>query len=61
MKTKQGEEWQVQAGEADQRLDKWLAAPERLGSRSKALQAIERGKVFVDDLEQGTNDSSRKV
>ncbi len=61
MKTKQGEEWQVLPQDAEQRLDKWLAAPERLGSRSKALQAIERGKVFVDDQEQGTNDSSRKV
>jgi 23S rRNA pseudouridine1911/1915/1917 synthase len=61
MRTKQGEEWQVLPADADQRLDKWLAAPERLGSRSKALQAIERGKVFIDDLEQGTNDSSRKV
>lgn len=58
---KQGEEWQVLAEDGGQRLDKWLAAPGRLGSRSKALQAIERGKVFVDDTEQGTNDSSRKV
>ena len=61
MRTKQGEEWQVLPEDADQRLDKWLASPARLGSRSKALLAIERGKVFIDDLEQGTNDSSRKV
>ena len=61
MRTKQGEEWPVRPEDADQRLDKWLAAAWRLGSRSKALLAIERGKVFIDDVEQGSNDSSRKV
>jgi len=58
---KQGEEWKVLAEDREQRLDKWLAAPARLGSRSKALQAIGRGQVFVKDVEQGTSDSSRKV
>lgn len=61
MRMKQGEEWQVLTEDANQRLDKWLASPMRLGSRSKALLAIERGRVFINDLEQGTNDSSRKV
>lgn len=47
--------------DADQRLDKWLAAPDRLGSRSKSLNAIERGKVFVNDIEQSSKDAARRV
>jgi len=62
MKSKQqGQEWKVSATEADQRLDKWLAAPERLASRSKSLNAIERGKVFVNDTEQTSTDAARRV
>jgi len=53
--------WQVSEAESDQRLDKWLAAAERLGSRSKALTAIERGKVFVNDVEQTSADAARRV
>jgi hypothetical protein len=41
--------WTVGAGEAGARLDKFLAAPDRLGSRSRAVTARERGKVFVND------------
>lgn len=61
MKPNQGQQWEVAPPEADQRLDKWLAAAERLGSRSKALNAIERGKVFVNDVEQTSRDTARKV
>lgn len=61
MKPNQGQQWEVAPPEADQRLDKWLAAAERLGSRSKALNAIERGKVFVNDVEQTSRDAARKV
>ncbi|MGA1368411.1 MAG: pseudouridine synthase [Blastocatellia bacterium] len=61
MKSKQGQEWQVEMAEQGQRLDKWLAAPERLGSRSKSLLAIERGRVFVNDLEQSAADVARRV
>jgi 23S rRNA pseudouridine1911/1915/1917 synthase len=53
--------WQVSASEAGLRLDKWLSAPERLGSRSKALSAIERGKVFVNGKEQTVADAARRV
>ena len=40
------------------RLDKFLAAPDRLGSRSKATTAIDRGKIFVNDREAATADAA---
>lgn len=55
------QEWRVAETEAGVRLDKWLAAPERLGSRSRALAAIERGKIFINEIEQGSSDAARKV
>jgi len=51
--------WRVNESESGLRLDKWLAAAERLGSRSKALAAIERGKVFVNGAEQ--TDAARRL
>ena len=49
---KQGRSWKVTAHEAGLALDKFLAAPDRLGSRSKAAAARERGKVFVNEAER---------
>jgi 23S rRNA pseudouridine1911/1915/1917 synthase len=43
--------WTVTRDEAGTRLDKFLAAKERLGSRGRAVAAIERGKVFLNDRE----------
>jgi 23S rRNA pseudouridine1911/1915/1917 synthase len=43
--------WSVTADEAGQRLDKYLAADERAGSRRKATDAIDRGRVFVNGQE----------
>src|SRR5215471_8627704 len=43
------------------RLDKYLAAPDRLGSRGKAIAALERGKVFVNDIEMTLADRGRLV
>src|SRR5881275_3247831 len=40
--------WTAGPDEAGQRLDKYLAAAERLGSRSRAAAALERGKVFLN-------------
>jgi 23S rRNA pseudouridine1911/1915/1917 synthase len=51
-------QWTVGAREAGSRLDKFLAALDRLGSRSKATTAIDRGKVFVNDRETGTADAA---
>jgi 23S rRNA pseudouridine1911/1915/1917 synthase len=61
MHTTNNQEWQVGEDEAGLRLDKWLASADRLGSRSRALTAIERGKVFIDNLEQSSADASRRL
>ena len=41
-------QWTVAAADAGTRLDKFLAAAGRLGSRGRATSALERGKVFVN-------------
>jgi 23S rRNA pseudouridine1911/1915/1917 synthase len=53
--------WTVSAEDAGLRLDKFLAAADRLGSRSRAAAAIERGKVFVNDDEASTADAARRL
>lgn len=54
-------EWKVPREDAGLRLDKWLAADERLGSRSRALTALAKGKIFVDQAEQTSADAARKL
>jgi 23S rRNA pseudouridine1911/1915/1917 synthase len=51
------------AGDADAgvRLDKFLAAPGRLGSRGKAVAALERRKIFVNDDEADIADAARRL
>ena len=51
--------WTVGSHEAGLRLDKYLAAVDRVGSRSRALSALERGKVFVNEEEAGPDDAAR--
>lgn len=53
--------WKVTAADEGVRLDKWLAAAERMGSRSKSLAGIEKGKIFVNDIEQSTADAGRRM
>ena len=53
--------WSVPADDAGLRLDKFLAAPDRLASRSRAIAAIERGKVFLNDIEATPADAARKL
>ncbi len=43
--------WVVESGEAGLRLDKFLAATGRAGSRARALAALERGKIYLNDRE----------
>lgn len=43
--------WTVERDDAGVRLDKFLAHGDRLGSRGKAATAIERGKVFLNEVE----------
>ena len=53
--------WRVTADEAGSRLDKFLAASDRLGSRSRVVTALERGRVFVNDVECAAADGSSRV
>lgn len=50
--------WTVEAADAGVRLDKFLAAPSRLGSRARAAKALDRGKVYVNDAEASLRQSS---
>ena len=48
--------WTVTGSDVGATVDKFLAAPERLGSRSRAAAARERGKVFLNGAEAGKAD-----
>src|SRR4029077_977532 len=41
-------QWTVGPAETRARLDKFLASPDRLGSRGRATAALERGKVYLN-------------
>jgi 23S rRNA pseudouridine1911/1915/1917 synthase len=56
-----GEQWTVAGAEAGLRLDKFLAAVDRLTSRGRAFTALERGKVFVNGVEVGKADAARRL
>lgn len=49
-------EWVVARSEAGEILDKYLGAPGRLGSRSRAAKARASGKVFVNGAEAGAKE-----
>lgn len=53
--------WTVASHEAGVALDKFLAAADRLASRSKAATARERGKVFVNDAEAGRAEAALRL
>jgi 23S rRNA pseudouridine1911/1915/1917 synthase len=54
-------QWTVAGEDAGLRLDKYLAAPDRAGSRPRAATALERGKVFVNDREMTLADAAARV
>jgi 23S rRNA pseudouridine1911/1915/1917 synthase len=54
-------EWIVGTDEAGVRLDKYLAAPGRLGSRARAFAGLERGKVFLNGGEAGVADAATRL
>ncbi|MBI3263015.1 MAG: RluA family pseudouridine synthase [Acidobacteria bacterium] len=54
-------QWTVDADAAGVRLDKFLAAPERLGSRGRGVAALERGKVFVNEFETSRADAASRL
>src|SRR5258707_5774638 len=44
-------QWTIEADAAGLRLDKYLAGAARLGSRGKAVTALDRRKVFLNERE----------
>lgn len=53
--------WVVEETSQGMRLDKYLAAGTRAGSRGRAVDALARGKVFVNDHEVTAADASRPL
>jgi 23S rRNA pseudouridine1911/1915/1917 synthase len=54
-------QWTVTAEDVGVRLDKYLAAPARAGSRGRAADALDLGKVFVNDREMTMADAPARV
>jgi len=54
-------QWTIGPDAIGVRLDKYLAAPARLGSRVRALAAIDRGKIFLNDREATPADAGRRL
>ena len=53
--------WVVDGASNHLRLDKFLAAADRLASRGRATDALARGKVFINDEEVSPRDASREL
>ena len=54
-------EWTVGPDEAGTRLDKFLAAPNRAGSRGRAVSALERGKVLINGNDASLDAAARRL
>ena len=54
-------EWRIGEEAEGVRLDKYLADEARLGSRGRAVAALERGKVYVNDAEATLADAGRRL
>jgi 23S rRNA pseudouridine1911/1915/1917 synthase len=53
--------WHIDGAAAGLRLDRFLAADHRLGSRRQVLRALERGKVLVNGAEVAPADAGRRL
>ena len=53
--------WTVPGAEAGPRLDAWLASRSEIGSRGKARDALDRGKVFLNGEELTCADGARRL
>lgn len=53
--------WTVDPGDAGLRLDKFLASQERLGSRGRAVDALARGKIFLNEREANPQDAAARL
>ncbi len=54
-------DWTVSDQERGVRLDKFLAAGDRLGSRRRASVALDRGKVFINGVEAAPDAGATKL
>jgi 23S rRNA pseudouridine1911/1915/1917 synthase len=54
-------DWRVSPQDAGVRLDKYLAAADRAGSRARAAAALARGKVFLNDREMSIADAGARL
>jgi 23S rRNA pseudouridine1911/1915/1917 synthase len=54
-------EWTVTTADRSVRLDKFLAAADRLGSRSRVGLALERGRVFLNETEMAPKDAAQRL
>jgi len=54
-------QWTVGPDAVGVRLDKYLAGSERLGSRARAVAAIDRGKIFLNDREATASDAGTRL
>jgi 23S rRNA pseudouridine1911/1915/1917 synthase len=54
-------EWTIAARDAGSRLDKFLAAADRLGSRARAADGLARGKVFLNGREVALVDAGARL
>ena len=61
MGSERGEVYVVRDGDVGNRLDRFLAAASRLGSRRRAADAVAKGKVFVNDVETPPTSSGRPL
>lgn len=53
--------WTIGEAAAGARIDTWLAAQPEIGSRSRARDAIERGKVFLNGQAVAFSQAGRKL
>jgi RluA family pseudouridine synthase len=54
-------QWIAGSDDTGVRLDKFLAAPHRLGSRARSVAALERGKIYVNGEEALLAHASRRL
>jgi 23S rRNA pseudouridine1911/1915/1917 synthase len=54
-------EWTVAPDEAGTRLDKFLASPDRAGSRGRAASALEKGKVLLNGDDVSLADAAHRL
>jgi 23S rRNA pseudouridine1911/1915/1917 synthase len=61
VKTTPPSQWSVTTEEQGIRLDRFLATPDRLGSRGRVRVALNRGQVFVNEREASASDAGFRL